>query len=304
MEVHLDLVSLRLLADVARLGSIGAAGRAAGMSQQSASERLRALEADVGAGLLARSPRGARLSPTGRLVVEWSAGLLGEADALENALHSLRGDRSRELRVWASLTVAETVLPGLLVRARRELPGRLALHTANSDTVAAAVRDGRADLGFVEGPVDRTGLSSVDVGHDELVVVASPDDAWARRHAPLDAAALSARGLTVREPGSGTRRVWEQALEAAGHPGAPPEVELDTTAALLASVAGGGPPGVVSRPAAAGAPRVGSLVQVRTTGIEVRRTFTAVWVGGRTPPAGLARDLVGLVAAASHSQDL
>ena len=302
--MHLDVVSLRLLADVARLGSIGAAGRAAGMSQQSASERLRALERDVGAGLLARSPRGARLSPTGRLVVEWSTGLLEEATALEGALQSLREDRSRELRVWASLTIAETVLPGLLVRARRELPGRLALHTANSDAVATAVRDGGADLGFVEGPVDRGGLSARDVGEDELVVVASPEDPWAGRRAALGPATLAGRPLTVRERGSGTRRVWEQALLAAGTPGAPPEVELDTTAALLASVAGGGPPGVVSRRAAAAALRVGTLVEVRTTGIDTRRTFTALWVGGATPPAGPARDLVALVAAAGHRRIL
>ena len=300
-----DLLSLRLLAGLARAGSIGAAGRTLGMSQQSASERLRRLEADLGVTLVARGPRGATLTDAGRLVVEWSADLLERADAFTQAAESLRAERTATLTVHASLTVAESVLPGVLVTFRRRHETRVTLHAANSETVVAAVRAGTADLGFIEGPVDTSGLRRVEVAGDELVLVAGPQDPWARRRSRLDAATLAARPLGSREPGSGTRRVWTEALRAAGADPAPPEIELDTTAALLASAAAGGPPVVVSRRAADAALRVGTLVEVATHGVDVRRTFSAVWAGGRLPPRGPARDLVSLVAdAAGHRPTL
>ena len=65
-----DLDALRLLVGVARRGSIGAAARAVGITQQSASERLRALEAREGLHLLQRGARGSDLTADGVVVVE------------------------------------------------------------------------------------------------------------------------------------------------------------------------------------------------------------------------------------------
>ncbi len=292
-----DLESLRLLTDIARLGSIGAAGRAAGMTQQSASERLRALEATAGLDLVTRSPGGSALTPSGLLLVEWSADLLARAAEVETALHTLRQGRARRVRVYASMTVAESLLPRVLVRLRREREINVRLHATNSEAVITAVRAGRADVGFVEGPIDLRGLGSMVVGVDELVLVAAPDDAWSRRRTPLDAAAIARRPLTSREQGSGTRTVWERALESAGAEPAPPESELETTAALLSSVAAGGPPAFVSRRAAARDLEMGDLVELKTTGIDLHRVFTAVWLGGRRPAEGPVRDILGLIGA-------
>jgi len=289
-----DLAALRLLADVARSGSIGAAGRAAGISQQSASERLRAMELQTGLVLVQRSTRGSALTDAGRLLVEWSTDLLHRADEIRTALETLREERSRELHVHASMTTAEYLLPGWLVRLRAVRPVPVSLHATNSDAVLAAVRAGDADLGFIEGPADLAGLSSAVVGHDEVVLVAAPDDAWARRRTPLRPAALADRALTSREEGSGTRRVVEAGLAAVGVLPATPDVELTTNAGVLASVRAGGAPGFVSRRAAERDLATGALVEVRVADADLRRAFTAVWVGGRTPPAGPVRDLLAI----------
>lgn len=291
-----DLPSLRLLADVARLGSIGAAGREAGISQQSASERLRSMEMLTGLTLVQRTTSGSSVTPAGRLLVEWSAELLERADAVEAALRTLREERSRELHVHASMTVAEHLLPRWLVRLRLERAIVASLRAANSEAVVAAVRSGEADIGFVEGAGDLAGLATRVVGGDELVLIASPADAWARRRRPLDAAQIGARALTSREQGSGTRRVWEEALRASGVPVAEPDSALTTSAAVLATVAAGGPPAFVSGRAAARDLESGALVQVPTTGLALSRSFTAVWVGSRRPPAGPLRDLLAIAA--------
>jgi molybdate transport repressor ModE-like protein len=291
-----DLLSLRLLADVARLGSIGAAGRAAGMSQQSASERLRAMETQTGLVLVQRATSGSSLTPAGRLLVGWSTALLDQGDEVEAAIRTLRAERSAELHVHASMTTAEHLLPRWLVRLRQERSIAASLQATNSEAVLAAVRSGQSDVGFIEGPGDLSGLSWRIVGRDVLVLVAEPGDPWARRRAPLDAAAVAGRALTSREAGSGTRQVVEDALAAAGLAPAAPEVELTTTAALLASVRAGGAPAFVSERSVQRELEAGQLVGVATTGLDLARAFTAVWVGGPRPPAGPLRDLLAIAA--------
>ncbi|MGA8254937.1 MAG: LysR substrate-binding domain-containing protein [Nocardioides sp.] len=291
-----DIAALRLLADVARLGSIGAAGRESGISQQSASERLRSMEALTGLVLVQRATSGSTLTSAGRLLVEWSAGLLEQAVDVEAALRTLREERSRELHVHASMTVAEHLLPRWLVRLRHESAVSATLRATNTEAVLSAVRSSEADLGFIEGPDDLSGLASAVVGRDELALVAAPDDVWARRRAPLTPAVVAARALTSREPGSGTRSVWEQALNAAGFSAVAPEAQLTTTAAVLTSVAAGGAPAFVSRRTALRDLDAGALVELPVTGLDLGRAFTAVWIGGPRPPAGPMRDLLAIAA--------
>ncbi|GAB4001933.1 LysR family transcriptional regulator [Nocardioides ultimimeridianus] len=288
-----DLPSLRLLVDVARLGSIGAAGRESGISQQSASERIRAMEAQTGLVLVQRAPRGSVLTPAGRLLVEWSNDLLSRAAEVEVALATLQRGRSEELHVHASMTTAEYLLPRWLVRLRQLRQVAVSLRAANSGDVIAAVRRGEADLGFVEGPVDVAGLSTVVVGVDELVLVGAVDDRWARRRSPLRAAEIAARPLTCRERGSGTRAVVEEALEAAGARLADPEVELATNAAILAAVRAGSPPAFVSAEAARADLDLGTLVAVPVA-LDLTREFRAAWIGGPRPPEGPVRDLLAI----------
>ncbi len=299
MAVLPDIAALRLLADVARLGSIGAAGRESGISQQSASERLRSMEAQTGLVLVQRATSGSTLTSAGRLLVEWSAALLEQASDVEAALRTLREERSRELHVHASMTVAEHLLPRWLVRLRHERAVAATLRATNTEAVLAAVRSGEADLGFIEGPdgmAGLAGLASRVVGHDELALVAAPDDEWSRRRSPLTPAVVAARALTSREPGSGTRSVWEQALVAVGLTPVAPEAALTTTAAVLTSVAAGGPPAFVSRRAAQRDLDAGALVELPMRGLDLGRAFTAVWVGGPRPPAGPVRDLLAIAA--------
>ena len=103
-----DLAALELFVAVARYGSIGAAARHAGISQQAASARLRAMEAQVGAALLDRDPRGSRLTAAGALLVDWAAPLLAQAGELDSGIASLRRARDAQLRVAASLTMSNT----------------------------------------------------------------------------------------------------------------------------------------------------------------------------------------------------
>lgn len=288
-----DLEALRLLVAVARTGSIGTAARESGVTQQAASQRLRSVEAELGLPLLQRGPSGSTLTPSGRLVVEWSVGLLARADEMDAAVQTLRERRSTALHVSASMTTAEHLVPGWLVRLRRERSVSASLVAANTEGVLDAVRRGDADIGFTEGSGDLRGLARRVVGHDRLTLVVSPDDPWASRRSPVTAAVLSTRALTSREPGSGTRQVAEDAFRAAGHPLAAPAVELTTNAAVLATVRAGGPPALLSDLTVSATT---DLVVVPVRGVDLTRDFTAVWLGGSRPPAGPVRDLLAVAA--------
>ncbi|GAA3071417.1 hypothetical protein GCM10020000_65050 [Streptomyces olivoverticillatus] len=215
-----DLAALELLLAVARLGSLGRAARELGITQPAASGRVRSMERLLGVALVERSPRGSRLTDAGVLVTDWARRIVEAAEAFDAGAQALRSRRDSRLRVVASMTIAEYLMPTWLVALRAERPGTaVSLLAGNSAAVAERLRAGEADLGFVEGLQVPPGLDGVVVGRDRLMVVAAPGHPWARRRAPLEPGELAATPLVLRERGSGTRQVLDAALAAHGGAG-------------------------------------------------------------------------------------
>lgn len=288
-----DLGALQLLLAVARLGSLGRAARDLGISQPAASSRIRAMERQLGVALVDRSPRGSRLTDAGALVTDWARRIVEAAEAFDVGAQALRDRRDSRLRVAASMTIAEYLLPGWLIALRQERPDTaVSLVAGNSAAVAERLRAGEADLGFVEGLTAPSGLGGTVVARDHLVVVVGPGHAWARRRAPVGPAELAATPLILRERGSGTRQVLDAAL--AGHGGlAEPLLELASTTAVKAAAVSGAGPAVLSE-LAVGEELAGQrLVRVAVEGVALARDLRAVWPRG-SRPAGPARDLLGL----------
>ncbi|MDT0451343.1 LysR family transcriptional regulator [Streptomyces hesseae] len=288
-----DLGALELLLAVARLGSLGRAARELGITQPAASGRVRAMERLLGVALVERSPRGSRLTDAGVLVTDWARRVVEAAEALDAGAQALRGRRDSRLRVAASMTIAEYLLPGWLIALRTGRPGTaVSLSTGNSAAVAERLLAGEADLGFVEGLDVPAGLTGTVVGHDRLVVVTAPGHPWARRRTPLEAPELAATPLILRERGSGTRQVLDAAL--ATHGGlSDPLLELaSTTAAKAAAVSGAGPC-VLSELAIGEELAARRLVEIPVRDLSLIRDLRAVWPTGHRP-TGPARDLLGL----------
>ncbi|GAA0378196.1 LysR family transcriptional regulator [Streptomyces blastmyceticus] len=287
-----DLGALELLLAVARLGSLGRAAREVGITQPAASSRIRSMERMLGVALVERSPRGSRLTDAGALVTDWARRVVEAAEAFDAGTQALRGRRDSRLRVAASMTIAEYLLPGWLIALRGLLPGTaVSLLAGNSAAVADRLRAGEADLGFVEGLDVPAGLDGAVIGHDRLAVVVAPGHAWARRRAPLSPAELAAAPLILRERGSGTRQVLDAAL--AGHGGlAAPLLELSSTTAVKAAVVSGAGPSVLSELAVGEELAARRLVEIPVA-VRLRRDLRAVWPMGQRP-TGPARELLSL----------
>ena len=286
-----------LLLSVARLGSLGLAAAEHGISQPAASTRIRRLEHQLGIPLIERSPRGSHLTPDGELVAGWAQAAIDAAVALDAGVTSLRAHSDAVLRVAASMTVAEYLLPGWLTMLRaRDPQTAVALTAGNSAEVAAAVLGGRADLGFVEGPDQPPGLASQQVSVDRLTVVVAPGHRWERRRSGITAAELAATPLITRELGSGTRRYFEDALRAKGaFDRVPPAAELSSTTAIKSAVAAGIGPSVLSSLAVAPELAAGTLRAVKVTDLDLSRRLLAVWAAGRQL-IGPAADLRAIAA--------
>lgn len=289
-----DLRSLDLLRSVAELGSIRQAALAHEVSQPAASTRLRSLERVLGLALLDRSGGAARLTAAGVAVVQWSQAVLEGMQDLLLGVAAARSDERTHLRIVASMTVAEYLVPGWLSRLRAVDPTiSVSLQMGNSEHVADVVRRRGADVGFVEGRQAPAELGSRVVEADDLVVVVSPSHPWARRLDRLTPGELSSTPLVLREVGSGTREVLEAALSGLAM-SVTPLVELGSTTAIKAAVASGAGPGVLGRLAVESDLAANRLVTVPVDGLVLERSIRAVWHRDR-PPALLARRLLDLI---------
>ncbi|MFD5626789.1 LysR family transcriptional regulator [Streptomyces sp. NPDC127072] len=285
-----DLGAMELLLAVARLGSLGRAARELGITQPAASGRIRSMERQLGVALVDRSPRGSRLTDAGALVTDWARRVVEAAEAFDAGAQALRDRRDSRLRVAASMTIAEYLLPGWLIALRAQRPDTaVSLIAGNSTVVAERLLAGEADLGFVEGLAVPPGLDSAVVAHDRLIVVTAPDHPWARRRSPLGAAELAATPLILREEGSGTRQVLDAALGGLARP----LIELSSTTAVKASVVSGAGPAVLSELALGEELSAHRLVSVPLADVQLRRALRAVWPTGHRP-TGPARDLLSL----------
>lgn len=279
-----DLESLDLLLSVAELGSVGKAAHAHGISQPAASVRLHRLERQVGLALLTRTTTGTTLTPVGHAFVTWAHDVVASAGSLADNVTALRQSRSAKLRVAASLTIAEYLLPLWLLKLRRGTPTvDVSAVVANSHDVCDRVRAGQADLGFVEMPSVPADLSHRQVGTDQLAFVAAPDYPAARRRTALRPADLTTQPVLLREEGSGTRETFIDALATAlgSEPSVelPHAIELGSTTTILATARAGGGIGVVSARAASGDVNNGALAELTVAGLTATRPLNAVWLG-------------------------
>ncbi|MFV2143441.1 LysR substrate-binding domain-containing protein [Isoptericola sp. G70] len=284
-----SLASLELLVALDTHGSISAAARALAIAQPTASAGLRRLERRLGLELVTRGSRGTALTPTGQAAAGWAREVVEASQRFETAAAGLRAGPTTALRVAASLTVAEYLVPRWLAQLAVQGSGEdVELLVRNSHDVMELVLEGGAQLGFVESLGVRRGLRSRTVAHDELVAVVAPGDRWARRRSVGPGELLAGR-LVLRETGSGTREILERALAAVGESLPAHLPTLGSTSALKAAVQHGGQVAVLSGLTVADDVAAGRLVALGVDGLDLTRRLRVVWRDGAAPSAAARR---------------
>ena len=270
-RMRLNLRQLEVFTAIAREGSSRAAAERVSRSQSAASSALADLEAVVGVQLFDRLGRRLVLNENGRAMLAGANALLEQGAELE-ALFS--GEHAAPLRVAASLTIGEYLLPALLSRWKQAHPhSRVRMLIGNTSEVIARVVGHDVDVGFIEGSQTHADLRVQPWLSDELVIVASPAHPLAGRVAGRRA--LSEATWILREIGSGTRQATDSWL--LDHLGTlNVDFELDSTEAIKQLTMAGAGLACLSRHAVARALEQHTLVELRTRLPGARRRLAIV----------------------------
>jgi DNA-binding transcriptional LysR family regulator len=237
----MTLEQLHIFVAVAERQHVTEAAHALNLAQSAASHAIAALEARHDTKLFDRVGRRIELTEAGQVFLGEARAVLARAEAAELVLSELGGLKRGTLSIQASQTIAGYWLPRHMVVFRKAYPQiQIRLAIGNTAQVAAAVRGGLAELGFVEGGVENEHFASAPVARDQLVVVVGREHPWVGRTrlAPRD---LMESEWVLREAGSGTRSVFENALLRLGvNPGALRiQMELPSNEAVRAAVEAG-----------------------------------------------------------------
>ena len=203
---------LKVFQSVAKNLSFTKASQELFISQPAITKHIQELEASYNTRLFDRQGNRISLTEAGKLLLEHSKRILDNYKRLEYEMHLMQGSYRGELRLGASTTISQYVLPPLLASFIQKFPQiKLSVSSGNSREVENALESHRSDLGMVEGTSRIPGLKYTTFLKDELVAVVSTncklnitDEITPER--------LTTIPLVLREQGSGTLEVFVRAL--------------------------------------------------------------------------------------------
>lgn len=227
---------LRAFVAVYHAGQVSAAAEQLALTQPAVSVLLRELEDKLGVKLFDRSTRALRRTEAAVEAIAYAERALAELEGMVADMAELAGARRGRLRIAATSTVAQTLLPEALRRFGVTHPGlRVEIEDLAPGEFVETLLAGRVDFGVGTLEAAVPGLQETVFLEDALAAVAleAPDFAAGR---PITWKQLAALPLIAVKPGYGVRRRIDAAAESAGvrlrmvH-----EVSLLTTAVALAA---------------------------------------------------------------------
>lgn len=289
----MNLSQLRAFVMVVEHGSFSAAARRMGVSQPAVTMQVQALESDLGVTLLDRAYRRIGLTEAGEALLPHARKVLAELERAREDLTRMADTVTGRLSIVASTTPGQYLLPrhlGGFLAANPEVTVSLAV--ADTAGVVEAVAAGEVDLGMTGAVVKGARVDFESLGTDDIVMICPPGHRFARaKSVGLDEAL--AEPFILREEGSGTRQVVDEALREMG---ADPDelhvvTELGTGEAIVSAVEGGMGMAMVSSWVACKALELGTVATVRVAGFPVSRPLYLV--APRTTPTRAGEAFLG-----------
>jgi DNA-binding transcriptional LysR family regulator len=281
--MHFTLRQIQIFAAIARHGSVSAAAAEVALTQSAASTALSELERQTGRQLFDRIGKSLRLNEQGRSLLPKAVELLDRAAEIDDLL--LGHEAIGNLTIGATLTIGNYLATLIVAEFLRRHPqAQVGLQVRNTANLLQALASHAVDLGLIEGDCRHPDLEVVPWIDDELAVFCAPDHPLAGKKAGV--ARLLKEPWILREAGSGTRETFDQAFRHQ-HSGLQVRLELEHTEAIKRAVESRLGLGCISRLALRDAFRRGSLVEVKTPTLDLRRSFNFVWHCDKFHGAGM-----------------
>jgi len=276
---------LKVFRAVAEQASFRKASESLHLSQPAVSQHIHALEEELGFRLFDRSGTRTALTPAGKLLLKYAERSARVLDEAKLALAKLDGEVSGELRLGASTTVAQYILPRILGAFLKDNPRvTLSVVSGNTEEIVGLLLRESIVMGMIEGPPLSKEVHVEKFLDDTMVLIVPVSHEWVgATSVPLQA--LTEVPLLFREQGSGSRRVVEQALRKAGLPlnRLHIRMELDSTEAIISGVEAGLGLGFVSAWGINKAFRLGTVIPIRVDNLEIHRDLTLIRKLGPAP---------------------
>jgi len=255
------------------------------LTQPAVTLQIKTLEQQLGVQLFDRSGVRIRLTTAGTVLLKYAV-RIEKLEAAAQAALSRHADSQRgELRIGASLTIAQYILPHLLGAFKQQHPlVRPCITTCNTEEVLEALVAHRVSVGFIEGPTLRRDIRTESFLEDEIVLMVPPAHEWSERGF-IEPQELTQERLLMRERGSGTRRVVEMALQKGG---VKPKqlhlsMEFDSTEGIITAVEAGLGIGFASLWSIGKELQVGSVRAAPIHGIRITRPLSVAFPLGQEP---------------------
>jgi LysR family pca operon transcriptional activator len=208
----MELTDLRIFCEVVESGAISRAAARLHMGQPTVSQRILALEEEIGQPLFVRHRRGVRLTEAGELLADYARRALRLIDEGIGASRAA-GTGTVHTRLAGPASVNGYFLAPLLDRLHAS-GAQVTLHDAHSYQVMQSLIDGVIDVGFVLNTPVQPGIRQWTVHHDPIVCVAAATHPLvaAATQFPLSLADL-ARADLVFYQFSHDSQAWADALQ-------------------------------------------------------------------------------------------
>ncbi len=269
---------------VARHLSFSRAAEELLLTQPAVTQQIKGLEEEFGVALFHRGGGRISLTPGGAALLPFAEQIRQLSEDALAAVAQAYGQQAGELSLGASQTIAHYLLPTFLAAFLQRNPQvRVTARSGNTDQMLAALISGQIHLALLEGPEQRNDVHIEPFLEDRMVLVVPSSHEWAGQQIALDE--LRSQPLLMREFGSGSRRIVEQALTGAGLKAKDLRIrmELDSTEGLLSAVEAGLGVTFVSRWAVRHQLALGTLKLARVDGLRFVRSFSLAYAAGPEP---------------------
>lgn len=207
---------LNVFCSVAKTLSYTKAAQELHITQPAITKHVQELENQYKTRLIERMGNKIVLTHAGEVLLEHSIAILKEYAQLNFVMNMLHGDPKGTLRLGASTTIAQYVLPPVLALFKTKFPDvNISLISGNSDDIESELMDHHIDLGLIEGNKRLPNLKYTHLVDDELVAIASTQSKYAK-YDEMTIDDLRRIPLVLRENGSGTLSVLTSALDRVG----------------------------------------------------------------------------------------
>jgi len=222
---------LQVFVNTARFQSLSKAAEKCFITQAAASMSLIQLEQILDKPLFDRIGKRLHLNANGERLLPLAASLLSRAEVMKDDAFLEEGEVRGYLRIGASTTIANYLLPKLLASFKKEHPFvSLELIIDNSSGVTSRMQQLDIDIGFVEGDVVHHNLICNPWMEDELLIVCRIDHPISKQ-SHLTQEDLTKYRWLFREKGSGTRAMFYKAIQGDEHLDV--EIILNSSEAML-----------------------------------------------------------------------